>query len=290
MEKLVADKKALSKGKLRSSEKEKTETSSAKSSTQKHKEDKSEKGSKTTRSSTNHNSKSSTSTSSKSQTVVSSKKPKKLNVSCTNGKRATRSRVTNSQIPQLDGLFDDDDFNILQLDGNNDSSSPSKPNLKKLRSTSKNKTKNKYKDSSTSDDEFASSKNVIRKPNLKKLNTKKTADVKNDIIKIMKSRIKEEKDLNRQKNLKRKSLPKSEEDSDYLPEEISKKRRDSEDDFVPKTKVKKRVEIEKNKIKKQGVDVWIEVFLEMEEKWISVDVPNVRVHCTKELLVILHVI
>ncbi|XP_046394535.1 DNA repair protein complementing XP-C cells homolog [Ischnura elegans] len=35
--------------------------------------------------------------------------------------------------------------------------------------------------------------------------------------------------------------------------------------------------------KRDGVDVWAEVFLEMEEKWISVDVPNGKVHCVVEL-------
>ncbi|KAG8222346.1 hypothetical protein J437_LFUL001333 [Ladona fulva] len=35
--------------------------------------------------------------------------------------------------------------------------------------------------------------------------------------------------------------------------------------------------------KKEGIDVWAEVFLEMEEKWISVDVPQGKVHCVVEL-------
>jgi xeroderma pigmentosum group C-complementing protein len=69
---------------------------------------------------------------------------------------------------------------------------------------------------------------------------------------------------------------------------VKKKRRESEDDFSPKVKVKRRVQVkpetEDEKLrKKQGVDVWAEVFLENEEKWISVDVFKAQVHCVNEL-------
>lgn len=81
------------------------------------------------------------------------------------------------------------------------------------------------------------------------------------------------------------------EDSDYVPEPIKKKHQENEDDFVPKTKVKRRVQVKPElqdngtKKKKDGQDVWVEVFLESEEKWISVDVVSGRVHCVQEIAV-----
>lgn len=81
------------------------------------------------------------------------------------------------------------------------------------------------------------------------------------------------------------------EDSDYMPEPIKKKHQDSDDDFAPKTKVKRRVQVKPElqdngpKKKKDGQDVWVEVFLECEEKWISVDVVSGRVHCVQEIAV-----
>lgn len=81
------------------------------------------------------------------------------------------------------------------------------------------------------------------------------------------------------------------EDSDYVSEPIKKKHQESEEEFAPKTKVKRRVQVKPElqdngtKKKKEGQDVWVEVFLESEEKWISVDVVSGRVHCVQELAV-----
>jgi len=42
--------------------------------------------------------------------------------------------------------------------------------------------------------------------------------------------------------------------------------------------------------KKIGQDVWVEVFLEAEEKWITVDVIRQKVHCVQLLQVSIFVI
>lgn len=91
---------------------------------------------------------------------------------------------------------------------------------------------------------------------------------------------------------KRKPDPVSDSDSDYAPEPMKKKHHDSEDDFVPKVTVKRRVQVhpvlsdtEPEKKNKKGNDVWVEVFLEAEEKWITVDVVYGQVHCIKEISV-----
>ena len=75
---------------------------------------------------------------------------------------------------------------------------------------------------------------------------------------------------------------------------------DSENDFEPKKIVPKRTALgntvdrrvlssdsssgdTKKRKNKKCIDVWTEVFLEEEEKWISVDVSTARVHCVAEL-------
>ncbi|KRT81574.1 hypothetical protein AMK59_5602 [Oryctes borbonicus] len=129
-------------------------------------------------------------------------------------------------------------------------------------------------------------------------NVGKKLDIRNDIINLMKTNISEEKSLLRSKLVKHKRTSKlcSDSDSDYMPESVKKKPLES--DFKDKSvKVKRRIpmkrdliEIEKKKQvekeeekKKKGVNVWIEVFAEAEEKWISVDVVKGQVHCVKEI-------
>lgn len=124
-------------------------------------------------------------------------------------------------------------------------------------------------------------------------------DVRNDIVNLVTKNISEEKQLLRSKIVKHKRFSKySDSDSDYMPKPIKKK--ELEDDFKEKTvKVKRRIpmkkeliEIEKNRQaakaeekKKKGTNIWIEVFAEAEEKWISVDVIKGQVHCIKEIYV-----
>ncbi|XP_067000076.2 DNA repair protein complementing XP-C cells homolog [Anabrus simplex] len=77
-------------------------------------------------------------------------------------------------------------------------------------------------------------------------------------------------------------------DSDFEPEEQKVRKRTS----GPSTKkVDRKVlssdtdegEGDKKVSRKQGCDVWTEVYLEAEETWISVDVPRGKVHCVQEL-------
>ncbi|KAF7268305.1 hypothetical protein GWI33_018570 [Rhynchophorus ferrugineus] len=200
-------------------------------------------------------------------------------------------------IPQVDGVWDsdsDEELIIPQLDGVNDGKKSSKPNLKVLKSSSKQTNKKKIVQSdSESDFELPRAKSNV-KPNLKKLNCNKPKqiDIRNDIITLVKGRIAEQKHIDRKRLVKKRKPADhlSDSDSDYVPEPIKKKHHDSEDDFVPKVKVKRRVQIpgkipEEEKLvkKKMGNDVWVEVFLEAEEKWISVDVVHGQVHCVKEI-------
>lgn len=116
------------------------------------------------------------------------------------------------------------------------------------------------------------------------------------------------KDSTRLRVAKTKNLPKalSDDDSEYLSDEAipkKKKKSGSDDEFDIKTKnkIKSKVDQLKNRIdrrvlstdddendkdkknKKVGNDVWVEVFVEEEEKWISVDVIKGQVHCVQEL-------
>jgi hypothetical protein len=197
---------------------------------------------------------------------------------------------------------------VPQLDGASDNPGPSKPNLKKLNKKQppcpvsdhpkRLKAAAKYRDSDSEDD-FTSTRTPFSPktnspqtngaPNLKKLKNHKSVDVRADIVNLVKKSIKHQKDVDRSKTVrKHKTAAPDGDDSDYAPEAVKKKRRESEDDFSPKVKVKRRVQVkpetEDEKLrKKQGVDMWAEVFLENEEKWISVDVFKAQVHCVNEL-------
>uniref|UniRef100_A0A1Y1MPJ7 Rad4 beta-hairpin domain-containing protein n=2 Tax=Photinus pyralis TaxID=7054 RepID=A0A1Y1MPJ7_PHOPY len=198
---------------------------------------------------------------------------------------------------------------LAQLDGANDSSEPeksTKPNLKNLSKESKRqcpknhpkrlkKTPNYTETHSSSSEEEREEKTqrLINVQNLKdklkpRSKASKSSDVKNEIVSIVKTRIKKEKEASRSKLAKsRQSKAKSEEDSDYAPDPIHKKY-DSDDDFQQdKVKVKKRIEVKRNQPESEnatkGMDVWVEVYLEAEEKWISVDVGKNQVHCVNQL-------
>ncbi|XP_044729023.1 DNA repair protein complementing XP-C cells homolog [Chrysoperla carnea] len=110
----------------------------------------------------------------------------------------------------------------------------------------------------------------------------------------------------RTNKMKKLSEPLSDDDSEYLSDEaIPKKKKksssDDEFDIETKNKIKSKVnqlkksmdrrvlstdddEDDKDKKKKRvGNDIWVEVFVEEEEKWISVDVVKGQVHCVQEL-------
>ncbi|EFA05994.1 DNA repair protein complementing XP-C cells homolog [Tribolium castaneum] len=194
---------------------------------------------------------------------------------------------------------------IPQVDGANDSGTPPKPNLKKLTQKpaeplkalpKRAKPLPKYR-GSDSEDDFKQTESTsptkdtpkINGANLKKLknHVPKALDVRKDIIQIVKKSIKEQKDLTRSRTVRKRKSAVGDSDSDYAPETIKKKHHDSEDEFTPKVKVKRRVQVrpeeDSNVKKKQGLDVWCEAFMEVEEKWISVDVVKGQIHCVKEL-------
>lgn len=58
----------------------------------------------------------------------------------------------------------------------------------------------------------------------------------------------------------------------------------SDSEYTEEEVVVKKEEPVKEK-KKKGNDIWLEVFLDMEEKWMSVDVVSGQAHCVNELFV-----
>lgn len=239
-----------------------------------------------------------------------------------------RARIEDSQkIPQLDGANDSDDnlpqtskprpkLNLKKLTETELNSCPVKTHLRRLKSVPVYKEVN-------SEDEFVersplTNKNTkpasSSKANLKNLKKRsassctdprnksspsKQLDIRNDIIGLMKSRISEQKQIEKSKLVKglKSVQTNDDDDSDYYPEAVKKKAHDSGDEFIEKPKVKRRIPTRKDiesKVsssdsdadgKKKGVDVWAEVFLEAEEKWISVDVIRKQVHCVNEIYV-----
>lgn len=199
----------------------------------------------------------------------------------TNKKKPNLTRIKMSlrkktKVPQTDGANDSEADKPL--------SSKQKPNLSKLRQNQRRiKSAPDYTETD-SEDEFH------RKPslNLKNLHKKRSAsasprkiDVKNDIINLINTRICEENEKTREKLVKTKQNVK-------VLKPVTKKKHDSDDEFIAslKPKVKKRLGAkpkEEQQKKKNGNDVWIEAFLEAEEKWISVDVIKNQLHCVNEI-------
>lgn len=159
-------------------------------------------------------------------------------------------------------------------------------------------------------DEFTEHTKKTPISKIKKLNhktTKRQMDVKSDIMNLIKGRILEQRHIDHSRMVKKRkpTYLDNDSDSDYAPEPIKKKHHDSDSDqdyFVQKTKVKKRIRVKKedNKLKvissesdldesgrkkKKAINVWVEVFLETEEKWICADVVRGQVHCVNEIYV-----
>lgn len=127
------------------------------------------------------------------------------------------------------------------------------------------------------------------------------SNVMTDIVSLIKGEMNFRREEEKSKIVRKPAKkPESDYDSDYFPDEDTEvpstsqrrsvKKYDSADEF--KFKVKRRVrprsELESNyadatDLKRKGNDVWAEVFLEEEEKWISVDLGKGQVHCVSEL-------
>nr|CAI5861257.1 unnamed protein product [Callosobruchus analis] len=203
-------------------------------------------------------------------------------------------------------------YRIPQLDGNDDKIpkkkiTRSKINIQKLKDAQVQIKQPQKNPSSTSnynsEDEFSPSPS--KRPHMSQ-SFKPQLDVKNDIINLIKGRIAEQKQADHSRVARKIKLKQnSESDSDYAPSPVKKKHHDSDSDldyFVPKTKVKKRIRVKRDesgkmkvlssssedldnsgKKKNKGVNVWVEVFLEMEEKWITADIVKGQVHCVDEI-------
>lgn len=213
--------------------------------------------------------------------------------------RSSEQRSKNKKIPQADGAND------------SEPSSSKKPNLKKIKEATDRPVKDHkrrlrslpdYKEVD-SEEEFSPRSPFVRKNsqptvNLSKLKkpikrsnsaSPRKVDVRNDIVNLIKGRILEEKQNAKVKLVKKKAQ--NDDDSDYYPEPI-KKKHDSDDEFIAslKPKVKRRVQVKsensgEEEQKRKGNDIWVEVYLEAEEKWISVDVVRKQVHCVNEIYV-----
>ncbi|XP_017776815.1 PREDICTED: DNA repair protein complementing XP-C cells homolog [Nicrophorus vespilloides] len=117
----------------------------------------------------------------------------------------------------------------------------------------------------------------------------KNNEIKDDIIKLVKKSVREEKMAERLRKVKKSYVEES--DSDFASEPVIKKKKNSDVKVkrrvLPKQQLKEQEEKAKTeketKKQKIGLDIWIEVFLEAEEKWISADVVNGKIHCVKDL-------
>ncbi|CAK1551804.1 unnamed protein product [Leptosia nina] len=133
----------------------------------------------------------------------------------------------------------------------------------------------------------------ISHKDLKKENAKSKNDVKDDLIHIIKSKVKEAKNKTKSLQVKGKTKDESDNDSDYLPvESLNHKRSGSSDDFKP-SKISPKASTSKKKdrrvfstddeLPQNKIDVWCEVFVEELEEWIAVDVVRGKVHCVNEI-------
>ncbi|CAG9791985.1 unnamed protein product [Diatraea saccharalis] len=138
------------------------------------------------------------------------------------------------------------------------------------------------------DDQKRVSHRDLTKPKINK------NDVKEDLVTLIKGRIKEAKEDSKKGIVKGKVKINSEEDSDYLPEEDSKsKAANSDDDFkptkvTPKPSTSKKIDrrvlsSSEEDLPKNKIDVWCEVFVEELEQWICVDVVKAKVHCAESI-------
>ncbi|XP_022829409.1 DNA repair protein complementing XP-C cells homolog [Spodoptera litura] len=121
-------------------------------------------------------------------------------------------------------------------------------------------------------------------------------DVTEDLVNIIKSRVKDAKLQSKKGLVKGKIKKESDEDSDYLPVEDPKRLESDSDDDFKKTKISPKAstsrQIDRRVLsstsgdeqnKKKGVDVWCEIFVEELEQWICVDVTKGKVHSAGDI-------
>ncbi|KAL0839576.1 hypothetical protein ABMA28_016267 [Loxostege sticticalis] len=131
---------------------------------------------------------------------------------------------------------------------------------------------------------------------LAKQRPKPKNDVKDDLINIIKERVKAAKEDSKKGKVKGKLKPESDGDSDFLPEETTRVKSESDDEFKPTTKISPRpkpstskkidrrvISSSESDTPTNKIDVWCEVFVEELEQWISVNVVKGTVHCAESL-------
>ena len=166
------------------------------------------------------------------------------------------------KIDQLDGNTTDESYESSENEDDNVSKSPNQTKSQKT-------VKSKY---------FTRSR---KQPN--------TVDVRQDIVDIVSKRIAQEKNTKKVIKKKTKLEPKSTK---------TKVENGVQREITSKKLVRKKVvnhddnriistddEDENVVVQKKGSDYWVEVFLEEEEKWISVDVIHGKIHCIQDIVV-----
>ncbi|KAJ0179346.1 hypothetical protein K1T71_005058 [Dendrolimus kikuchii] len=120
---------------------------------------------------------------------------------------------------------------------------------------------------------------------------KPQSDITNDLMNIIKNRIKDAK-VESKKGIVKGKVIESDDDSDYLPEEAPKRKYESDEDFKPQTIVAKpstskkrdrRVLSSDDEKPNNKVDVWCEVFVEELEQWACVDIFKAKVHAKDDI-------
>lgn len=217
-----------------------------------------------------------------------SKTPKaiKKNSSKTNDSKVQRksTRSSTRTIPQLDGIVDTDDESSTD---ENEEKNSCRKNIKRL--SSRTKPLSTYAEPDSDEDFLPENSKSPRKSRANNNNSNKKSS---EALKHTKSKLKRNGKTSASTKTNRRSQNQNDDDSDYAPETAHKKQDDSEDEYYettevkakPKPKVKKESSVKVPKSKK-GLDVWVEIYLETEERWIGIDVVKGQINCVSELYV-----
>ncbi|XP_052751706.1 DNA repair protein complementing XP-C cells homolog isoform X2 [Galleria mellonella] len=210
-----------------------------------------------------------------------------------------RSRTTNPTLSQK-SVKPEDPKNVIKIKSRT-KSAPIKTETSKYFSDSDDKNQIKkpkiklgLKSNKSKIDVMEDKKRVSHR-DLTKPKTNSKSDITGDLVKIVKNRIKEAKEDTKQHIVKGKNKKDSDEDSDFLPEEIVKSREsESDNDFKPSKispkpstsrkpstgrKIDRRVVSTDDEAPQKKIDVWCEVFVEELEQWVCVDVITGKIHC-----------
>lgn len=164
-----------------------------------------------------------------------------------------------------------------------------KINLKSLKNTSSNVKKNHTVTDEYSDEETLSKLSVIKKKtNAQSVDVSSEDDSESDNTKNKKMIV--------SKNSKKKVVNNSDSDSDFKVRPPTKKKKVDTVKEESKTKSKNRDSIDRRVLSseeepaelldaKSAQNIWVEVYVEAEESWISVSVVDNKIHCISEIYV-----